>query len=185
MRANSTANQREHIAVIHEGPGRDMLPFLRAHIDLLPCEATLIHGLPPHLGDQPILSQQKPSRAWRKIKRSLMHRPWEWEFTASYLRAFRILRPTVVLAEWGPVAVRVLEACRIHRLPLIAHFHGYDASVHSVLRAYADGYRTLFGEAAAVVAFSRTMERLLVNLGAPAEKVSYNPYGVDCRQFGD
>jgi glycosyltransferase involved in cell wall biosynthesis len=41
----------------------------------------------------------------------------------------------------------------------------------------------MFREAAAVIAVSRAMERKLISLGAPPQKVHYNPYGVDCREF--
>jgi glycosyltransferase involved in cell wall biosynthesis len=47
----------------------------------------------------------------------------------------------------------------------------------------ADSYRALFRDASAVIAVSRAMERRLVAMGAPADKVHWNPYGVDCRSF--
>jgi glycosyltransferase involved in cell wall biosynthesis len=77
-----------------------------------------------------------------------------------------------------------MEACRRLAIPLIVHFHGYDASEHRVLKEHAETYPILFAEAAAIIAVSRTMQRKLVSLGAPPEKVNYNPYGVDCERFG-
>ncbi len=41
----------------------------------------------------------------------------------------------------------------------------------------------LFQEAAAIIAVSRAIQSKLISIGAPAEKVHYNPYGVDCRSF--
>jgi glycosyltransferase involved in cell wall biosynthesis len=76
-----------------------------------------------------------------------------------------------------------MEACRVTGLPLIAHFHGYDASVHSVLRELAQCYAQLFREAAAVIAVSRAMERRLLALGADPARLHYNCYGVDCDFF--
>ncbi len=84
----------------------------------------------------------------------------------------------------GTVGVRVVEACRLAGLPLIVHFHGYDASVHAVLEADAEAYPRLFQQASAIVAVSRAMERKLIEIGAPAEKVHWNCYGVDCDAFG-
>jgi glycosyltransferase involved in cell wall biosynthesis len=89
----------------------------------------------------------------------------------------------VVLAEYGPTAVAILPACRIAGLPLVAHFHGYDASMHDTLRTYELGYRQLFVDAAAVVAVSRQMRHALIALGCPEEKVVYNPYGIDLEAF--
>jgi glycosyltransferase involved in cell wall biosynthesis len=42
----------------------------------------------------------------------------------------------------------------------------------------------MFKGVAAIIAVSRAMERKLASLGAPAEKLYYNPYGIDCTRFG-
>ena len=114
----------------------------------------------------------------------LLRRDRDWEITAAYVRAFRRCRAAAVLAEYATTGVRVLEACRVIGVPLIVHFHGYDASVRSVLEEHAGAYPILFRQAAAIVAVSRAMQRKLISLGAPPEKVHYNPCGVDCRVFG-
>lgn len=170
------------LCVVHEGPSEIRLPFIRAHVDRMPCHTTLVHGLTPAIGNRPVLEQHWPARAVRYLRRRVAGKSWRWEFTAAYLKAFSDTRPDVVLAEWGPVAVRCMEACAIARVPLVAHFHGYDTSVRTVLTEH-DGYRDLFPRAAALVAVSRAMHRKLIDLGAPFDKVHYNPYGVDTGAF--
>ena len=81
------------------------------------------------------------------------------------------------------MGVAVLSACRMAKVPLIVHFHGFDASSRSVLAEYAQTYPVLFRHAAAVIAVSGPMQQRLISLGAPAEKVHLNCYGVDCREF--
>jgi glycosyltransferase involved in cell wall biosynthesis len=66
---------------------------------------------------------------------------------------------------------------------LIVHFHGYDASVTSVLEEHRETYPRMFRIASAIIAVSRAMQRKLIELGAPEKKVHYNPCGVDCDQF--
>jgi glycosyltransferase involved in cell wall biosynthesis len=176
-------SQAPRVCIVHEGSRRLTLPFIQAHLERLPGRVTLIHDVIPAVDGRPLLAQHWLARASRYAVRRAAGRPWEWEFTAAYLKAFRRLRPDAVLAEWGTVATRVVEACRIARVPLIAHFHGYDASVHSILAEYANRYRVLFRDASAVIAVSRAMRRRLIDMGAPAEKVHYNNYGVDCRGF--
>lgn len=171
------------VCVVHEGSNAITLPFLRAHLELLPCSVALVHGFLPSIDGRPILSQGFVPRAFRGLARRVRRKPWNWELTKGYLRAFDILRPHAVLAEWGTVAVRVMDACRARNIPLIAHFHGYDASVHRVLADYADDYRKLFAVSGAVVAVSRSMKARLELLGAPPGKVHYNSYGVDCTGF--
>jgi len=158
--------------------------FIDDHASLLPGQVTVVHGIPlPHIGDQPVLSQSILSRAQRKILRMIGRRQWEWETTAAYLAAFRRSRAQAVLAEYGPIGVGTMDACRLAGIPLIVHFHGYDSSVTEVLDAHSDGYQLLFRQAAAIIAVSHAEKRKLISLGAVPEKIHYNPCGVDCDLF--
>jgi colanic acid/amylovoran biosynthesis glycosyltransferase len=156
--------------------------FIRPHIDRLPADTVAVHGYLPAIGSRPTLSQSPLARLGRKVRRAVRRQPWEEEIVLGYLRAFD-RRPAVVLAEFGPTAVRLIEPCRRARLPLVAHFHGYDISVRSVIEEHRDGYRRLFRSAAAIVAVSKAMRAVLIEMGAPAERVHYCPYGVDCDVF--
>ena len=156
--------------------------FIRAHIEKLPANIVNVHGWRPSIGSSPVL----PS--WRigvyKLLRSLSSADLKREITAAYVKAFRDNQVDAVLAEYGDTGVLTVAACRAMRLPLIVHFHGYDASVKSVLESHAHTYPEMFRSAAAVVAVSRAMQRKLASLGAPPEKLYYNPYGIDCARFG-
>jgi glycosyltransferase involved in cell wall biosynthesis len=158
--------------------------FIRAHAELLPARVAVLSGMVvPQRGGRPVLSQGVLPRAWRKAARLIRRKPWDWEITLAFIQAIRQTGARAVLAEYGPTGVRVREACEITGVPLIVHFHGYDASMQSVLEEHQTTYPALFKQAAAVIAVSRAMEKTLVSLGAPAEKVHYNPCGVDCSLF--
>jgi glycosyltransferase involved in cell wall biosynthesis len=101
----------------------------------------------------------------------------------AYEKLFRRYRPCAVLAEYGTTGVGVMAASCSASIPLIVHFHGYDASLHGVLIENADTYPRLFQQAAAIVVVSRSMLQQLTAMGAPPGKLRYNPYGVDCDQF--
>jgi glycosyltransferase involved in cell wall biosynthesis len=105
------------------------------------------------------------------------------EQTAAYLKIFRERKIEAALAEYGEVGVQVMEAAERAGVPLIVHFHGYDASVTSVLEEHRETYPRMFRIASAIIAVSRAMQRKLIELGAPEKKVHYNPCGVDCDQF--
>lgn len=156
--------------------------FIRAHLERLPARITLLHGWPLVEGGRPVLSAAR--RAYHKARRRLLRRGVEGEATDSFETAFRRARADAVLAEYGTVGALVAEACRRLGLPLVVHFHGYDASVREVLEEHRESYPRMFGAAWAVVAVSRAMQRKLVSLGAPPAKVHYNPYGIDCGEFG-
>jgi glycosyltransferase involved in cell wall biosynthesis len=89
----------------------------------------------------------------------------------------------VVLAEYGLTGAAVMNACRKARVPLVVHFHGFDAYHHPTLKSYGAQYVRMFEMASAIVAVSRDMQQQLIALGAPQEKVHYCPYGVDVELF--
>jgi len=88
----------------------------------------------------------------------------------------------VLLAEYGNMAATLVDVCKEAEVPLVAHFHGYDAHIHKVVEE-SQGYRSLFAFASALVVVSRSMEQRLLDLGAPREKVIYNCYGIDVERF--
>jgi glycosyltransferase involved in cell wall biosynthesis len=102
-------------------------------------------------------------------------------------RAFaRFLRQRgidVVLAEFGPAGALLAGACEAAGVPLVVHFHGYDAYRETIIRTWGGAYRRMFGKAAAVIAVSHAMEQQLAGLGALPDRIRYNPYGVDCALF--
>ena len=160
--------------------------FIRAHVDRLPAKVTVVHSLRggnPMNGEESILSQRFPNRALRKLSRLIMKRPKGWETTLALVKVFRKTDAHAVLAEFGPTAVRALGACQRTKIPLIAHFHGYDSSRRAILEEYHEDYCRVFVEAAAIVAVSRTMQQKLISMGAPVDKVFLNPCGVDTSIF--
>jgi len=89
----------------------------------------------------------------------------------------------VVLAEYGPTGVALLQPCAMAGVPLVVHFHGFDASLKVVLQKYEKGYARLFDAATAFIVVSKEMERDLVAMGVPAERVTVIPCGVDVLEF--
>lgn len=156
--------------------------FIRSHIEQLPGKVTLIHGWRPSIGDSAVLSL--PVLTYYKTWRMLTGAGLERETTAAYLKVFRKRKIDAVLAEYGETGVQVMDAAVRAHLPLIVHFHGYDASVESVLEEHRETYPRMFKVASAIIVVSRAMQRKLIELGAQEEKVHYNPYGVDCDRFG-
>jgi len=156
--------------------------FIRGHVEKLPGEITLVYDWPPRIADSFVHSA--PRRFVHKIFGKLQREDPHAETTAAYTSALRRTGARAVLAQYGTTGVLLVRACRRLNIPLIVHFHGYDASQHDVLEKHSESYRMMFKEAAAIIAVSRAMERRLHALGAPAEKVHYNPYGIDCKKFG-
>ncbi len=101
-------------------------------------------------------------------------------FWGNYLDSHR---PQVVLAEFAPNALSALPACRTRGIPLVAHFHGYDASSLMSRPAYRRTVKGSFRDAAAVVCVSEFMQNQLLQAGCPGHKLRTIPCGTDLTEF--
>ena len=172
------------LTIVQPGLGVASETFLRAHAELLPFDTTVVHfdGSLPCVNHNPILSQSLPNRAYRKLKRELAGRAWDWEVTEALVKAFKA-HAEVVLAEFGPIGVRCCEAARLADVPLVVHFHGFDASIYNVIEQHKEGYKKLFQQSSVIIAVSNKMVYDLKKIGAPPEKIHLNPCGVDVKTF--
>jgi glycosyltransferase involved in cell wall biosynthesis len=89
----------------------------------------------------------------------------------------------VILALYGPVGCSVMDACKETGTPLIVHFYGFDASEYATFKKYGALYKKLFSIAKYIVVLSNVMKEELKKLGAPEEKLFYNPCGADINLF--
>lgn len=83
----------------------------------------------------------------------------------------------IVLAEYGMTGAAIFEVCSQLQIPLVVHFHGYDASVYDVVSKYGQAYGRMFEYASFVISVSKKMSEMLIDLGCPSDKLVYAPYG--------
>lgn len=93
------------------------------------------------------------------------------------LNSLKIEKIDCVLAEYGTTACAVLKVVQYLKLPMIVHFHGYDASVKNILTEYKDSYKKVFAYASSVIAVSNKMKETLINAGCPTHKLVVSVYG--------
>ncbi|MFH4964305.1 glycosyltransferase family 4 protein [Gaetbulibacter sp. M235] len=79
----------------------------------------------------------------------------------------------VVLVEYGIHADHILPAIKYLNLPLVVHFHGFDATVRKIIKEH-NSYKEVFQYASKIIAVSKAMENQLLNIGCPREKLIYN-----------
>ena len=180
--AGITVAERRRICIVVPYPPSISETFIRAHIEKLPAEILMVHGWRPSIGSKTVLPFH--NIVLHKVGRVLFGHGLEREITSGYVKAFRTYAPQAVLAEYGTTGAVTVAACKQLGIPLIVHFHGYDAHVRATLEEHRETYPLMFAQAAAIIAVSRSMQRKLISLGAPAGKVHYNPYGIDCGAFG-
>ena len=159
--------------------------FLQAHVERLPAAVVYLQTFPVEIAD--VFPKPTSGLKTDVLKRGLRiswHRcllnPLK---DISLRRFFRAHRIRVVLAEYGLTGTGTLKLCEELKIPLVVHFHGYDAYSNEVLNVYGERYRRMFRYAAAIIGVSKHMVGQLLSLGAPRDKLFYNPYGVDVAKF--
>src|SRR5690606_12749127 len=110
------------------------------------------------------------------LKRRIFKKPSHFIQETIILNSLRKNKIDVVLAEYGIHAHFILPYIKKAGLPLVVHFHGFDASVRAVVENHKN-YKEVFKCASKVVAVSRKMEQMLLEMGCPREKLIYNVYG--------
>ena len=160
--------------------------FVRAHRELLPAQIENLYA-PDYetLFDDagPLVKPELAARLTRTILRRSLRLDRQYFQHQALRRFLRRNKVEAVLAEFGPTATLLMDVCRDLQIPLIAHFHGFDAYQRVTLDTYGDRYEQLFESAAAIIAVSRDMQAQLLKLGAPAHKTHYNSYGVKTEMF--
>ena len=91
-----------------------------------------------------------------------------------YIRENKI---DLVLAEYGIAGSYIAPICKVLNIPLLVHFHGYDASRYDILESYKTGYQLMFQTAQRIIVVSKAMAKALESLGCPKNKLVLNTYG--------
>jgi len=92
------------------------------------------------------------------------------------ITSFKKNKIDLVFAEYGGTGERILSVCQKLNLPLIVHFHGFDASRKSVIKEN-DNYKRVFETAKFIIVVSKKMYQDLLIMGCPESKLIYNVYG--------
>jgi colanic acid/amylovoran biosynthesis glycosyltransferase len=149
--------------------------FIKAQIDLLPATLVLHKGwLPQMTGDKYLLNDFK--RYINYIIKPVFIKGL-FSLEGAIIKSLRRNKIDVVLAQYGPAGVAMIDICDRIGIPLFVHFHGYDASHKAILSEYAYQYKELFERAEGIIAVSKKMEEALVNLGCPPHKITVIHYG--------
>jgi colanic acid/amylovoran biosynthesis glycosyltransferase len=127
-------------------------------------------------------------RSWNLLKQIPLKL---FGYAPLFFRRVEQYGPALVHAHFGVTALTALPLARRLRVPMIATFHGYDATVtdeflkasHYRARVYCKRRKTLQRETAQFVAASEFVRQQLLLQGFPEEKVLLHYIGVDTDFF--
>lgn len=170
--------QKNKIAMVSPSHKAYSETFIQAQKNGLQGEIFFYYGgiLPSHLENHGKLITRSISIA-NKIKRKIRLTNFNADETA-FITSLKHYKIQVVVAQYGTTAHRILAVCKFLNIPLITHFHGYDASVYSVIEN-CNNYREVFLYSSFVLTVSFAMKERLIVLGCPKDKVVHNPCGPD------
>ena len=159
--------------------------FLQCHVENLSAAVNYLERFPINVdvANSNEVSYESYGKLVQTLKSTVKYyllNPAKSLYIRNFFRANHI---NVVLAEYGESGVGVLGICKQLQIPLVVHFHGSDAYSSEILDRNREAYKKMFGYASAIISVSRHMTEQLVRLGAPRNKVVYNPYGVEVDKF--
>ncbi len=160
--------------------------FIDMHIDYLrPKLEVYFHKYPIYANGKLIFNF--PMKIWfiRTFIKHVFPQLYEKIHRRNLVKILKKERIKVALAEYGPVGAAVSEACKEAGVPLVVHFHGFDAYAYDTIRKYKKSYKKMFVNVAGVVAVSEEMKRELMGLGAEEEKLKLIPCGVNLNLFSE
>jgi len=178
------------ICIIQAGISDFSGSFIKAHEELIKGEKVILHGptydlqfnnrsLVLFYSKQPWqLKLKKLLPQWLYYKNVTL---WQQTFEGKNdaLAGFFIEHQVdVILAEFGFYGAAIAPHAKKLGIPLVVHFHGHDAHRDTLLDTKCKSdYIKMFDYAHKIVSVSNFMTKRLLELGAPKEKIMYNPYG--------
>ena len=151
--------------------------FIQAHKDYLKGKVFYYYGAKGSIQLEGYNRLVSKSSLWRyRFLRKLNKYPFSYINERAVLASLKKNAIDVFLVEYGTHAYNLLSLLKASGLPVVIHFHGYDASIKVVLEQ-CNQYKEVFSLATKVIAVSRKMEQVLLDLGCPIEKLIYNVYG--------
>lgn len=170
---------KPNLAIFTTSKGGGTDTFIQAHIKRLNANVKAFYGfpMPIHPFEGECLTQSNSK--WKKLLPVLLHERIVKKISAEDIIEQHLIsnKAEIVLAEYGHIGCKVLPVCKKLSIPLIVHFHGHDAYRHSILHEFGEMYKSLFAYASYIISVSNNMTQQLIQLGAPVEKIIYNPYG--------
>lgn len=155
--------------------------FIQAHRNIPATQVFFYYGgiEKAHLdGFGPLLDLSFGNRLRKKIGNPLS----KFNFSPaqeSVAESFLTNKIDCILAEYGMTGAKILPLAKALNIPLIVHFHGFDATMHSVISELKPKYLEMFDAAAKIIAVSEVMKVKLIAIGCPEEKIRVNTYGAN------
>lgn len=147
--------------------------FIRAHRDLLEGNILFYHSgtLPRYLENRQLITNKFRIKFIYRFIRHLYKLSDYTTHIYNFYDSFKKNRPDVVLAEYGITAVDILPYLQLLKIPMVVHFHGFDASVTEIIEKQNKNYKMVFNYASSIISVSEVMTKRLIGMGCSEKKI--------------
>ncbi|MGV8813813.1 MAG: glycosyltransferase [Gelidibacter sp.] len=153
--------------------------FIQAHKNYLKGQVFYYYGSKGRIkleGQDRLVSK---ATEWRyRIIRKINKHPHGYINEQSVLSSLKAHAVNVVLVEYGTHAHNLLSILKTSGLPVVVHFHGFDASVYETIKK-CNNYQDVIKLASKVVVVSTTMQQKLIELGFNKDDIAHTPCAAD------
>lgn len=174
------------IAVVNIHERKYTETFIYKMLGHLPFETHYLYGgeLPKYFdGGEPLLSNDKRILNWLNFLETVLKKPKNFFLKKAIVRYLIKNKIELLLAEYGPVGVQMMEIAKETGIPMVVNFHGYDVYHQKIKDEYNEAYKELFKKSVALIAVSKQMKAELISMGADENKIIYQPAFVDLELF--
>ena len=169
-------NPQKNIAIATISKSAYSETFIKAQIDFLPANLVVYGGwLPIYYGNNNNINNKYKIKLNQFFK--LVFNRNIFSHVPDFVSLLKKHKIDVVLAQYGPAGVQLMEICNKANVSLIVHFHGFDASEKDTLSLYEKAYQQMFVEAKKIIAVSQAMKSKLISLGCAENKIALIPCG--------
>ena len=120
--------------------------FLQAHVDKLSAAVNYLQDFPVDIDD--VFPKQifpPDAEQLKQTTESLLASAWSESYQKKITaKIFQEKQYKVVLAEYGLTGIGVFKRLKDLNIPLVVHFHGYDAYVTELLDRHKHAYKRMF-----------------------------------------
>ncbi len=174
------------IAVVNIHERKYTETFIFKMLEQLPFETHYLYGgeLPKYFNSgEPLLTNDARILNWQNFLETILKKPKNFFLKKAIVRYLIKNRIELILAEYGPVGVQMMEIAKDTGIPLVVNFHGYDVYHQKIKSVFNESYKELFKNAVALIAVSKQMKEELISMGADEKKIVYHPAFVDLELF--
>jgi len=153
--------------------------FIQAHKNYLRDKVFYYYGTGENIKLENVgLLSSKLQRLRFKVVSKIFKKPSSYIWIKPLLISLEKQHIDVVLVEYGTHAHHLIETLKQSKLPFVVHFHGFDASVRTVIENN-NNYKEVFKYASKIIAVSNKMANMLVKIGCDKEKIVHTPCGAN------